>query len=178
MPTVGIPNSSVLHRVSLAYEKAPQREKEVVERLLEPYINNAVEFSQPEVRALILPSMPVCAGMGNPLDDNMEFREITVLKNKYTYGATHIIDLSGDSMEPEFHDGDKLIVTAMPYGSQPTNGRVGIFLYNGDAYLRQPLDGRLHPYNSAYEDIVPNEYDDVRYVGYVVGILDDSWVVG
>jgi repressor LexA len=147
-------------------------------------LRNALDYEYEKVMekrdrervTLIAPTIPACAGDGNPLDDNIEYETIEVLKNKYTEGATHVINLSGDSMEPEFHDGDRLIIKEAR-GESAINGRVGIFVVGNRAFLRQQLDGTLHPYNSVYPDILPTEDDNVRYVGYVVGILDDSWVV-
>jgi transcriptional regulator with XRE-family HTH domain len=129
-----------------------------------------------ETIILLEPSVSACAGNGNYLEGDVEYKEIEVMKNIYTQHATYIVRLQGDSMEPEFRDGDRLIVKDA-VGENPLNGRVGVFIVNNNAFLRQPLNGALHAYNPAYEDIKLEDCDDIRYIGYVVGTLDEKWVI-
>lgn len=76
--------------------------------------------------------------------------------------------VNGDSMEPEFYDGD-----IIKYHPQPEleNGEIGVFAVNGGVTLkrfRKNDDIRLESLNKKYEDIVIKETDDFSILGKVI----------
>lgn len=76
--------------------------------------------------------------------------------------------VNGDSMEPEFNDGD-----IIEYFPQPEleNGEIGIFAVNGGVTMkkfRKNDDIRLVSLNSKYEDIVIKETDEFSILGKVI----------
>lgn len=113
--------------------------------------------------------LPASAGTGQFLDGysytNMEFPESAVPPSS-TFG----VRIAGDSMEPEYFDQDIVFVR-----QQPTleNGDIGIFVLNGDGYLKQfeiMDDGySLVSLNSKYPDIHITEGCAIRIVGKVLG---------
>ena len=84
-----------------------------------------------------------------------------------TASADEIIRISGDSMEPEFHDGDQVLVR---HGASVRPGEIGIFT-NGDAgYIKEYRRDGLHSLNPAYPTMRFHEGDEVRCIGKVLGI--------
>lgn len=76
--------------------------------------------------------------------------------------------VNGDSMEPNFHDGD-----IIKYHPQPEleNGEIGIFAVNGGITMkkfRRNSDIRLESLNKKYEDIIIKETDDFSILGKVI----------
>ena len=76
--------------------------------------------------------------------------------------------VNGDSMEPEFYDGD-----IIKYHPQPEleNGEIGVFAVNGGITMkkfRRNSDIRLESLNKKYEDIVIKETDDFSILGKVI----------
>ena len=76
--------------------------------------------------------------------------------------------VNGDSMEPNFHDGD-----IIEYHPQPEleNGEIGVFAVNGGVTMkkfRKNSDIRLESLNKKYEDIVIQETDDFSILGKVI----------
>lgn len=122
---------------------------------------------QPPQRCLPLYSMAVSAGTGQFLDG--EDYEMVEAGRDVPEGANFGVRVAGDSMEPRFHDGQ--IVWVRQQRSLMT-GQIGIFLYDGSAYLKQ-LSARddclaLHSLNPAYEDIIISPELPLRVLGRVV----------
>ena len=70
-------------------------------------------------------------------------------------------------MEPEFHDGDQVLVH---HTSSVRPGEIGIFT-NGDAgYIKVYQKDGLHSLNPAYPTMSFGDGDEVRCIGKVLGI--------
>lgn len=75
----------------------------------------------------------------------------------------------GDSVPPRFRDGDVVYIEKRP---PPEKGEIGIFVLNGEAYLKKPGNqGRteLVSFNPAYAPIPVGEEDAPGVVGRVLG---------
>ncbi len=120
-----------------------------------------------EVFYLPLPYLPVSAGTGVYLDSDGSdiLRVPATAKNKK---ANFALRVAGDSMEPEYHNNDILLVRSQPV-LQP--GELGIFLLNGEGYFKKLSKGKLVSLNPAYPDIVIKDDDDIRCMGKVIGSL-------
>lgn len=114
----------------------------------------------------------VSAGTGMYLN-GAESIKIQVEKNDLTLRTDYILKISGDSMKPTFHDEDLIMVKYMPFLEI---GEIGIFLINSKAYVKKFGGDRLISLNKDYEDILLNEYDDIRCQGKVIGVLDKNWI--
>ena len=119
------------------------------------------------IRRLPLYSIAVSAGTGQFLDS--EDYEMTEVGPEVSENANFGVRIAGDSMEPKFHDGQTVWVS-----QQHTlmTGEIGIFLYDGCAYLKQ-LVARddhlaLHSLNPAYPDINISPELPLRVLGKVL----------
>ncbi len=82
----------------------------------------------------------------------------------YCEKADFIIGVSGDSMEPTFHDGDLVYVEKC----QGINiGEIGIFTLNNECYIKEAGENALHSHNPNYNDIPGT--DQIICVGRVLG---------
>ena len=119
------------------------------------------------LRSLPLYSLAVSAGTGQFLDG--EDYEMVEVGAEVPDGANFGVRVAGDSMEPDFHDGQT--VWARQQRSLMT-GEIGIFLYDGNAYLKQLValehSMALHSLNPAYSDIVISPELPLRVLGKVV----------
>ena len=82
--------------------------------------------------------------------------------------SDYVISVDGDSMEPTFSDGDKLLVQ---HTDSVNVGEIGIFIIDGQSYVKEFGEDRLISHNSKYPDIIPSEYSDFRCVGKVIGVM-------
>lgn len=121
-----------------------------------------------KIRTLPLYTIPVSAGTGQFLDsDDYELAEVG---SEVPENANFGVRVSGNSMEPRFHDGQNVWIHQQ---RSIMTGEIGIFLYDGNAYLKQLMAGEggmvLHSLNPEYSDIVISTELPLRVLGKVVG---------
>lgn len=85
----------------------------------------------------------------------------------YCKGADFIIGVNGDSMEPDYHDGDKLYIQK---AKDLSIGDVGIFTVWNECFVKELGERGLISKNPAYDDIPGTE--DVRLIGRVLGKVE------
>lgn len=119
------------------------------------------------MRRLPLYSLAVSAGTGQFLDG--EDYDMVEVGREVPDGANFGVRVSGDSMEPEFRDGQTIWVRQQ---RSLMTGEIGVFLYDGNAYLKQLVaaDGSmaLHSLNPNYSDIVISPELPLRVLGKVL----------
>lgn len=123
-----------------------------------------------EVITGMISSQSVAAGTGTYLDKD-SFDNISVQKNDMTRIADFYVPVSGDSMEPRFHDADILIIAKAPV----KRGEIGVFTLDGSGFVKVLGDKELISLNPDYDPIPMN--DDIVCNGKVIGVLDSAWIV-
>lgn len=121
----------------------------------------------PEQTTIYLFDAPASAGTGVWLsEDDNNYTTITVEKTEISSKADMCIRVSGNSMFPEFQDGDIVFVF-----KQPTLeiGEIGIFSVDGEGYIKKFGDKELLSLNPDYASI-PITSSTVCY-GKVIGKL-------
>lgn len=83
----------------------------------------------------------------------------------------YAITVSGDSMEPDYHDGDIVLVSQK---SEMCYGDVGIFIVDGSAYIKEYGEHALISRNPFYGNIAVSEYGNIVCMGKVIGKLNDK----
>ena len=118
-------------------------------------------------RTVLLYDLPVSAGPGVYLDDTTA-DEITIPDSEKTAMADFALRISGNSMEPRYHDGDVLLV-------QDTDsvevGELGVFILDGNGYFKKYGGDCLISLNPEYGNIMLKEYAETVCCGRVVGKL-------
>ena len=122
-------------------------------------------------KTMILPfyRTPASAGTGSLLSDEAPIEYTNVPKNAETSAADFMLEVRGDSMQPKFFDGDCVLVKQT---NSIYEGEIGIFILNGDSYVKQMGKGELISLNPEYDPIKLAEYDDIRCAGKVIGTVD------
>ena len=110
----------------------------------------------------------VSAGTGNFLVDGPKETvriDESILPEDTTFG----VRISGDSMEPEFHDGQIAWVLQQ---ESVANGEIGIFALNGEAYIKKLQNDKdgifLISLNEKYAPIKVSENDRLDIFGKFV----------
>ena len=89
--------------------------------------------------------------------------------------ADFVIPIKGDSMEPDYHDGDLVFIQT---SVDLNNGVIGVFNYNGEAYIKQLVidteQSYLHSLNPAYKDMPITPETDFRIIGEVVDLYREK----
>ena len=104
-------------------------------------------------------------------EDHPESEQVYLYVSPEVSRADEIITVSGDSMEPKFSNGDRVLVE---YCSEIQNGDIGVFFVPGiGGVIKQKAYDRLHSLNPEYDDIFPFE-EGAQLVGKVLGKIDSS----
>lgn len=109
--------------------------------------------------------IPVSAGDGMYLD-TANLSEIEVVETDKTNLCDFALRVAGNSMQPNFDDGDLILVKKQ--NSVEIN-EIGVFIVNGKSYLKQLKEDYLKSLNPAYDDIKLSEYDKIICSGKVIG---------
>ena len=107
---------------------------------------------------------------GNIITDSLQTQEEyryefskTFENNMENMRVDFAIGVNGDSMEPTYRDGDTLLIKKQ---SDINIGEIGIFMINGEAFVKELGDGVLISHNKKYKDIHIN--DSVICLGKVI----------
>lgn len=116
-------------------------------------------------RMIRLFDMPVSAGVGIDLDDETA-TELRIPDNAKTQDADYALRISGNSMEPKFHNGDILLVQSC---DSIEVGELGIFILDGAGYFKKFDGDRLLSLNPVYAPIPLKDFTDIQCAGRVIG---------
>lgn len=153
------------------YRVLDEHGKEIVDYLIDSeYKRVSTLKRKPKHRMLKMDyyTLPASAGTGNFLDSDLA-EELLVPESAEAEQADFVISVSGDSMEPNYHDGDKVFVEKCDLVDI---GEVGIFVVNGDAYIKELGNKCLISHNEKYKPIRIGESDSVYCCGRVIGIVE------
>ena len=153
--------------------------KETVSGVLEFEYKRCREQEKDEISASIEPNIiylpdPIqsaSAGHGQLADDDTA-NMIAIQANTITSKANYIMRVSGDSMEPKFFDGQRVLVRNQP---SVDLGEIGIFLIDGERYIKIYRGNHLESANPNYPDVQFDEYS--KCLGRVLDILKDDWII-
>lgn len=108
----------------------------------------------------------VSAGTGFLLGEGDCNTDVQVPDTPAARKADFALRISGNSMEPIYHDGDIVLVKRQSFVSM---GEIGIFVVDGNGYIKKFGGDRLISLNSEYSDIILDENTFVRCCGKVIG---------
>lgn len=124
--------------------------KDTVEAVLNCEYNRCIQPTEiRHIRTLPLFTNPAAAGTGNW--NEASYPEFIEVEGDVPDGTKCIIPISGNSMEPDFSDGDRVYM--QPVEDCISDGEIGIFLVNGDSFIKQMGNGVLISLNKEYPDI-------------------------
>lgn len=111
--------------------------------------------------------MPVSAGPGVYIDDSTT-EEISIPDNEKTATCDFALRVSGNSMEPIYHNGDLILIEDC---DSVEVGELGIFVLDGDGYFKKFGGDRLISLNPEYADILIRSFSEAVCCGRVIGKL-------
>ena len=111
----------------------------------------------------------VSAGLGEALDDEDNWEDIEVVSTPESEMADFAITVVGESMSPDFHDGDIVLVKEQP---EIEIGQIGIFICNNEGFIKEAGRDRLISHNPKFNDIYPSENSEIICEGLVLGIAE------
>lgn len=148
------------------YRSLDEYGKKAVDGLLNTeYDRCTYHTTEQEIIHLPKSVLKASAGSGNWLDEQ-QLESVSVVETPTSKKANLIIEVDGDSMSPMYKNGDNVFVKTQP---DIEIGNIGIFIVDGNGYIKKLGKDRLISVNPEYDDIYPTEYSDFRCVGKVLG---------
>ena len=144
------------------------RERAEVLAELEAPIANEPEPEQ-ETIFIEYSTLKVSAGTGEPLIDDTYHDFLKVKRSDLTEEANFAVQISGNSMLPRFKDKEWVLVRSQP---DVEIGEIGIFIIDGNGYIKERAVDRLVSINPEYDDIYFKENQDIKCKGLVIGTLE------
>lgn len=148
------------------YRDLDDHGKRMVDIVIKEETSRMESERQDDVLQIPLFDLPASAGFGLPLEG--DYRTIieapdTPLNRK----ADFCIRVAGDSMEPDYSDGDIVLVKK----SEVYIGDIGIFVLDGESYIKELGKDVLISRNPKYNDIPLPDFDRIMVAGKVIGKL-------
>lgn len=133
----------------------------------------APQKKQSKERKIVIPfyATPASAGLGSWLADETPAEWVTVSKNDKTVAADFMLEVRGDSMQPKFFDGDRVLVKQ---ADSIYEGEIGVFILNNESYIKKMGRGELISLNPAYKPIKLTENDDIRCTGKIIDAITNE----
>ena len=120
-----------------------------------------------EKRTVRLFELPVSAGPGEYLDAENS-TPINIPAGDATDGVDYALRISGNSMEPKYHNGDIVLVQN---ADSVEYGELGIFILDGNGYFKKFGGDSLISLNPEYGKIMLKDFSEVACVGRVLNKL-------
>lgn len=160
--------------INLALDREIKRIKSFG-KLGENNIVTLAEYETSKAPTYLIPYFEGGVSAGNGIYQLNDTGSVTLnlWATELTKRADFIIRVSGSSMEPDYHDGDKVLV------DRKVNvkiGEVGIFVKNGDTYIKEMGKGELISRNPEYSNIPVRDFENVVCLGKVIGVLNGSMI--
>ena len=114
----------------------------------------------------------VSAGIGNFVS-NGTTEQLSIKLLPETSGSDYVVQVTGDSMMPAYHDGDLVLVHSQP---EVAIGEIGLWIVNGDGYIKQRGETALRSLNPLYAPIPIGECDRIDCFGKVLRRLEAEWI--
>lgn len=152
------------------YRTLDKHGKETVDFVLEREWNRSTAPKE-TVTVFSVPyayDLAASAGTGEYAMDIAHFENVGITQ-KPPKGANFLIRVSGNSMEPEYFDNDKVFVKRM---DDVDDGEIGLFFLDGDVYIKEKNANGLRSLNPDYQIIPVNEYSSIKCYGKIIGKCD------
>ncbi len=149
------------------YRKLSPYSKEIVEYIIDKELNRPKEVREEcAVYEFVAyyGNSKISAGTGIDLIDNPPTEYVKIACDSGLCNADFVLNVSGDSMLPQFENGDRI---AIKQTSSIDIGEIGIFIVDGENYIKKLGKNELISLNTTYK---PMQIDDATIcIGKVLG---------
>ncbi len=126
------------------------------------------------ITKVLHPPRSLAAGVGDPSECYDEAEELYLHSSSLIDRADYVFDVSGDSMEPNYHNGDMVLVRKLSSISDLNYGDVGAFTMENELYIKVFDEKGLRSYNPVYRLMPYTKYERIFLIGEVIGVLQED----
>lgn len=129
---------------------------------------------RPEIRQLLYFSRSLAAGTADPTEFEQDAEPFYLYVSPAVSRADYVFNVNGDSMEPDYHTGDMVLVEKLSGGVALRYGEIGAFIVGNETYIKRYEADGLHSLNRKYDVLRFGEEQSVYLIGRVVGIVSQK----
>ena len=133
--------------------------------------NNTTRSNDEEIVYINFAQNTASAGSGDVLFGDIDDTPLALVENRITNKADFAVRVNGNSMLPDFSNGDIVLASKQPVD----NGDIGLFVVNGNGYIKKKGSRELISLNPKFDNVQIGEYDTVYCMGKVIGKVEDEW---
>lgn len=115
------------------------------------------------------------AGGGIFILGNEPADKISVPESAWDERADYVIRVNGDSMLPDYADGDNVMVSS--HNMELNYGDVGIFVVDGKVYIKEYGETELISRNPDFPNITIHEFENIVCMGKAIGKLEGEYEI-
>ena len=134
--------------------------------------NNTTRSNDEEIVYINFAQNTASAGSGDVLFGDIDDTPLALVENRITNKADFAVRVNGNSMLPDFSNGDIVLASKQPVD----NGDIGLFVVNGNGYMKKKGSRELISLNPKFDNVQISEYDTVYCMGKVIGKVEDEWM--
>ena len=160
----------------MTYRALEENDRQAIRWQAEALLQRRKEFRMEELRGRVVriyrSDLSAAAGFSGLLDAERG-EKVWIFADERTGRADEIISVNGNSMAPTFQDGDQVLVE---HTDSLREGEIGIFLVDGEGYIKEYRSEGLVSHNPAYPMMRFSEGNEIRCVGRVLGkVYPEQW---
>lgn len=172
----GLPQPQELYtrseqKIIETYRSLSEGHQYAVEQLMNSLMNVEKTTAIPRIRTLMHFTRSLAAGTGDPMEFEDSSTQIFLYADRINSRANCVFTVSSDSMEPEYHDGDLVLVERIPDAPELRSGEIGAFIVGNETYIKQYEEDGLHSLNPEYKTMHFADESSVYLIGRVLGVL-------
>ena len=153
------------------YSRLSPGHRYAVDNLIDALISIEDAQDCPKLKMLLYFARSLAAGIGDPTEYDQDAEPVYVYETSETLKSDSIFRVNGDSMEPDFHDGQDVLVQRMKGNNDLEYGEIGAFIVGNETYIKKYENDGLHSLNPDYPVMRFEEENAVYLIGKVIGIL-------
>lgn len=158
------------------YNHLNEGHKFAVDQMIENLIQVEEVENCPDIKLATYCSKRLAAGIGDPseIEDNGE--PIYLYSSPEVDKTDYVFTVNGDSMEPDYHSGQMVLVQSIANGGNITEGDIGAFMVGNETYIKEYREDGLYSHNEKYKPMHFDENTNVYLIGVVLGTLDPKGI--
>ena len=155
-----------------SYRKLKKSNRSLVDGLMGNMLRMQEAENQKKLIRLPYFEKPLAAGIGDPTEFEGLSESIYLYDTDEYRRADYVFRVNGDSMEPDYENGDLVLVERVPSGLKLQDGEIGAFIVGNEMYIKEYRADGLHSLNKKY-DVLKFDADQAVYlIGRVLTVLD------
>ena len=153
------------------YRKLARRDRYLVDSMMDSMLMMRETERTPKLIRLPYFEKPLAAGIGDPTEFEGLSSDLYLYESDEYRRADYVFRVNGDSMEPDYRNGDLVLVERVPSGLTLQGGEIGAFIVGNEMYIKEYRADGLHSLNKKY-DVLKFDADQAVYlIGRVLTVL-------